>query len=502
MGAATTWPGGTGPGAALMWGVVLLAAGCTAPNPAYTGDRDSGPPADSRAQGTLGGPCYPNQTCNAGLQCRGGTCVRRADSRVWNDSSPNIDQDGDGFTPAAGDCLDSDPAVNPAAMEVAGIPCDMAADCPSGSCVAGYCRCANGADCHSADPCTADADCRFDGETCQGGTCRTDLSCLAPQAGMPGVPHVCRDNRDDDCDGTVDELSPLCDDPTQLNKHAPRHYALALDLCPGERTCGGGAVCPGKSTCVGGRCQRVVGVTIDNSSSPKARAILERFARKGPVKPPGGQAFVALSTGLADYDPDDDCPQPGTSFSKESTDPDPGVADTKALDMVRFTFKLAAPSNARSLQLRLRLFSAEYPESLGTKFNDALWVELGSTAFNGNITTDSKGAPLRVSNTPFSICDPEPSKPATKQMCTTPASTLDGTGFYTECGQTRGKPKQATGASTGWLRTTAPVTPGEVLTLSVAIYDKGDDTHDTTVLLDGFRWGRHPLTTPVTAGID
>lgn len=43
--------------------VLLLAAGC--------GDDDSG----SRAQGELGGLCYPNGTCNVTLTCQSGLCV-------------------------------------------------------------------------------------------------------------------------------------------------------------------------------------------------------------------------------------------------------------------------------------------------------------------------------------------------------------------------------------------------------------------------------------------
>ena len=55
-------------------GLLTLAA-CTTPNPAYQ-PTDGASQRDAPLRGTLGGPCYPNNTCNAGLVCAGGICVR------------------------------------------------------------------------------------------------------------------------------------------------------------------------------------------------------------------------------------------------------------------------------------------------------------------------------------------------------------------------------------------------------------------------------------------
>ncbi len=44
-------------------------------------------------------------------------------------------------------------------------------------------------------------------------------------------------------------------------------------------------------------------------------------------------------------------------------------------------------------------------------------------------------------------------------------------------------------AATRWLHTTAPVTPGETITLVLAIFDVSDQAWDSYVILDNFRWG-------------
>lgn len=57
----------------------------------------------SDAEGTAGGPCYANETCNAGLTCEGGVCVAGAATGTcsgnfphshkglcWSEASPNL----------------------------------------------------------------------------------------------------------------------------------------------------------------------------------------------------------------------------------------------------------------------------------------------------------------------------------------------------------------------------------------------------------------------------
>src|SRR5690606_10023021 len=68
--------------------------------------------------------------------------------------------------------------------------------------------------------------------------------------------------------------------------------------------------------------------------------------------------------------------------------------------------------------------------------------------------------------------------------CTHPL--LTGTGFDGTCGE------QICGGSTGWLTTTAPVLPGETLTMHFSIWDMSDRAWDSTVLIDHWRWSPNP----------
>ncbi len=52
-----------------------------------------------------------------------------------------------------------------------------------------------------------------------------------------------------------------------------------------------------------------------------------------------------------------------------------------------------------------------------------------------------------------------------------------------ECG-----PLSKVGGATGWLVTSGNVTPGEVITLRIAIWDTSDHSLDSAALIDGFQW--------------
>ena len=452
------------------------------------------------------GDCEGNKNRNPGVAEDGGNGTGKpnnidddCDGQV-DEGLPLSDMDKDGFTIKDGDCNDNDKYINPGAIEVEGLHCKKATDCPNGKCYGGICRCLTKADCSSGKTCKKAGDCTIAGESCKGGKCTSTYTCNKAQDGLSNPElKVCRDNADNDCDKKTDELPEKCDTVAKLNQQDPYHYAKAMELCDTDHKCGIESKCPGALKCVNGKCSRVLSATWNSKADPKARAIAGIFAKSTRFKPKAGEAFAILSTGKAVYDPKTTCPQSGTNlgYGNTYTDPDPKSSDKTANDYIHLSLEILVPTNAQSFDFDFHFFSTEYPEYVGTKFNDTFWVQMQSKKFNGNISFDKNGIPIRINNAFFSICDPDPYKPATAKMCNpaTPSSWLTGTGYAKDCGYSG---SQANGGSTNWLHTTAPVTPGETIKLTFSIFDKGDHILDSAVLIDNFRWKLTPAKNPIT----
>ena len=75
------------------------------------------------------------------------------------------------------------------------------------------------------------------------------------------------------------------------------------------------------------------------------------------------------------------------------------------------------------------------------------------------------------------------------------------TGYEIQYGRRRSRSATTTRAAarTDWLKTTAPIQPGETFTLSFIIFDEGDGIMDSAINLDNFRWNSTTLSSPVTA---
>lgn len=189
----------------------------------------------------------------------------------------NIDDDGDGFTEAAGDCDDDDPYVNPAAVD--GDPVDL--ECSGyGSDARTCCGVANDdADCDGVrDDGITDDD--GDGRSEAAGDCDDTDSAVSPDGvelgGQPGVDDDCNGQIDDtdddrdgfsewpawypecdskavvpgaDCDDTNDEVNPNepdtpydaidndCDGYDVCDVDGDGYLAVAEDVCPGLDCC-------------------------------------------------------------------------------------------------------------------------------------------------------------------------------------------------------------------------------------------------------------------------
>ena len=141
-------------------------------------------------------------------------------------------------------------------------------------------------------------------------------------------------------------------------------------------------------------------------------------------------------------------------------------------DTTTLTLTLDVPIWSSSFSFQFNFMSAEYPEWVGSIYNDFFEANLTSTAYTGNISFDASGGPININNAFFTV---------------TSSSALTGTGF-----------ENGVGGGTGWLTTTAPVTPGETITLEFTIGDVGDGIYDSTVLIDNFQWSVDEVTEPDT----
>jgi hypothetical protein len=366
-------------------------------------------------------------------------------------AGPNQDQDGDGWTIAQGDCNDCDPLVNPGAIDVLHAGADG------------------------------------------------------------GAPYY----TDDDCDGVAGDVGP-CDTGLALADVDPADAAKALDLC--------------RTTTATARTWGVLSSAYTRASgaafAPALQAGLEPSF--GPnVHVQTGKAMLVLSSGHARVTAD-----PGACGSASCAENTGGTAPAgfpasnpscppslTINDDIALAVTLRVPTNAVGYAFDFKFNSFEYPQWVCEAYNDQ-FIALASPApagsINGNVSFDSLHAPISVNAAFFGACDPSaigtfasncimgggtcPSPPS--PYCPLGTSQLAGTGFdvWAQNGSS------TYGGATSWLTTQAPVAPGSQITIRFLIWDGGDQSFDSTVLLDSFRWITAPgtvvvATTPVASPI-
>lgn len=407
------------------------------------------------------------------------------------------DGDADGYSPAEGDCNDTNSGIHPGAADDT---CDgVDQDCNSiiddlfnadgdgystcmGDCDDGNAEVYPGAfevidgvdnDCDSvADNNRDDTDDDGDGYTELDGDCNDDEPLQNPGAvevdekpdGNGGFE---AEGFDNDCDGMIDEGQELCD--TGLAAATVDTLPRAMELC-----------------------NWITSASLTADADERGRNIVGRF---GDVYVPrAGESMAVLSTGIAvdASDPSFSSPNGGTGFGNSAAHPDPqpdpadgcGQADpTTVNDYTELTLEIAVPSNAKSMSFDFNFMSGEFPEYVCTSYDDTFLAILDSESYTGNISFDSQGRPVTINIGFFTVCPPGSGANAN---CAGDAD-LAGTGY----GGT-------VGGGTGWLTTLAPVTPGETLTLRFIVFDEGDSAYDSLVLLDNVRWEAEPVDGPVT----
>lgn len=327
------------------------------------------------------------------------------------------------------------------------------------------------------------------------------------------------DGCDDDGDGQTDN-APVCDKGLSVGGTA-HDFANAIGICQDATDTKWGIV---SATFTKGY--------MGGAPNDAQHGILPGFGSV--IVPREGSSLGVLSSGYArDYDDAagmflDDCASPTSqtqascfkgyqaAMSGESTPP-PGYPKAAAAcpnqtgfavyDAIALRLQVRVPANAWGFAFDFDFYSSEWPEYVCTPFNDGFVAWLQSVAFVGagngdlNVSFDAKGNPVSTNNAFFDRCTTNAStgccagKGSGPEGCGAPTATsacaggpaeLEGTGFQDD-GTYCGGPSTGGGA-TGWLTTTAPVNPGEVITLQFVIWDTGDTNWDSTVLVDHFQW--------------
>jgi hypothetical protein len=185
------------------------------------------------------------------------------------------------------------------------------------------------------------------------------------------------------------------------------------------------------------------------------------LAALGVIQPPITPTMCLLTTGQADnITQAEDFDWPGSG------------GDTSAGDLAEFQVVLTAPVWARSIEVTWYFLSREYPEWVGSNYNDTFELHVASEIWTGNAAYDALGNPVTVNSALFVVTSP---------------TDLQGTGFDNDGG-------------TGWVTTRLPCQPLDELSLTFTIYDVLDGVWDSAVLVDSVlfseEWIAGPWTDP------
>jgi len=356
-------------------------------------------------------------------------------------------------------------------------------------------------DCATALVCTGGPDQDGDGwAPADGDCCESSLDCPVPARVNPGALELLGNGLDDDCDpATSDSIAPAaCSSVADFSGLTADQLAGAMEICQStaaspplpDRTWGlvtAALVRPDGSTPTTGQ--------LSNMQNLQS-AVLVDYGTGG-VVPQAGLTMAGLATGRMRDQSDAGYlnPYPGTNLSSTGLPPPaylaahggslPGSsscfgecpAGSGANDGVNLRLTLRAPTNVSAFSYRYRFFSADYWIYLCTSFNDFHLSLLTSGAAglpaDRNLAFDASGNPITVNNDLFDVCVPQGCS-----TCPLGSGELAGTGMQLS----------NTGGGTGWVSVSAPVVPGEMFVLELMVFDVGDNTVDSLVLLDDFRW--------------
>jgi hypothetical protein len=205
----------------------------------------------------------------------------------------------------------------------------------------------------------------------------------------------------------------------------------------------------------------------------------------GYVAPNSGSDFASASSPPAGY-----LAQHGGALPSSASCYGNCPAGSGANDSINVLATIRVPTNALSFQYNFRFFSSEFWTWSCTVYNDFYLALLTSghpmIPADKNISFDSANNPVSVNNGFFDVCQVRGC-----QTCPSGTGALGGTGMDNLASHgTYGT--GATGGATNWLLTTAPVIPGETITLEFTVFDVSDGILDSLTILDALEWSINP----------
>jgi Putative metal-binding motif len=444
----------------------------------------------------------------SGINCNPTESENDTPFNQGNVNNENLsDMDGDGYSPAQGDCDDTDENIHPGAMEVPDGKdnnCNGFTDDDYDNDGYGAGAILTGKDCDddniNVNPAVPE-DC-YDGidNNCNGlidfdesdddndgySECDGDCDDNNSKRGVGAIEDP-TDNVDNDCDGFVDEIDTPCDCARNeitnelLNMGtSTENLSKALGICNTNIFVEPLQILHAQSW--GILTYDASGYTANANGWGDIKPIPPRqIDPEDPLLPTSCQSIV-LFTGTAwNPSPEDSGMDLGYSCDEDPVtyldNPEPGDDPMMCTDMTQIKMILRVPGNVTGLTFDFIYLSSEYPEYVGLGYNDTFYAILGEDTVDAthfNISYDSNGKSINVDNNFFQ----EPSNLT---------QSINGTGY-----------EGSIGSATGWLTTQAPVIPNSVIEIIFSIHDEGDYILDSAVVIDNFRWTTKPIDGPIT----
>jgi len=303
---------------------------------------------------------------------------------------------------------------------------------------------------------------------------------------------------DENCNMQTDEAVVACDDTLAVDSMDAFDAARAVELCkiatPGTTEWG---VVSAQWVMADGS------PALNNDNYHRGHGILTGF---GPnVTPRAGKKILSVSSGAARQPSDPGYSSPSgfdkgygsghpQGFPKESP-ACPGTITGIPKDATAVELEIRVPQNAKGFSFDFNFYTYEWPVYICSQYNDFFVailspIPMGQT--DGQISFDMQGNPISVNNAFMNVCGCSGGPPCLAGNktfdCPLGTAELDGTGFEGH-------------AATSWLKTQAPVNPGETIRIRWGAYDSGDGVLDSTAVIDNWQWSAEAGTTVGTAPI-